>query len=89
MLSLFAALVTLAAVLLVLGATRSEDAALRAQGAPQRLRTGLASLQAALLVGPVSVLGALAGIGLPALSFSVYNRSARGDLPLRGSADRR
>ncbi len=41
----------------------------------------LGALQAALVATGASVVGALVGIGLPALSFSVYNGSDRGGLP--------
>lgn len=80
-LALLAALVTVAGVALALGATRTEDAVLWVQGAPEGTRASLGAIQALVLSGAASVLAAIVGIGLPALAFSVYNGSARGDLP--------
>lgn len=71
----------MAGVVLALGATRAEDAVLWVQGAPEGTRASLGAIQALVLSGAASVLAAIVGIGLPALAFSVYDRSARGGLP--------
>lgn len=81
-LGLLAVLVTLAGTVLALGSTRSQDRLLEMQGATIWLRARIGGLQAAVLSGSAAAFAALAGIGLPALSFAVYNGTARGELPM-------
>lgn len=76
-------LMAVAGVGLALGATRSEDLVLRAQGAPRALRSAIGAIQAAVLTGSSSVLAAAIGVGLPALAFRLYNgASTLPDIPL-------
>ncbi|MGH9235090.1 MAG: hypothetical protein ACRD0R_17325 [Acidimicrobiales bacterium] len=76
-------LMAVAGVGLALGATRSDDLVLRAQGAPRALRSAIGAIQAAVLTGSSSVLAAVMGVGLPALAFQVYNGgSTLPDIPL-------
>ncbi len=70
---------TVAGVALVLSSTRRQDAVLAVQGAPRALRAKAAAIQGLLLGGSASVVAASLGIGVPALTFAVYNSSA--DLP--------
>lgn len=79
-LGILAVLASLAGVMLLVGSTRSEDGVLLLQGAPPRLRSVLAAIQAGLMAGSASVLAAAVGIGLPAISFAAYG-SGRGELP--------
>lgn len=79
-LAALALLVTLAATVLALGWTRAEDAVLDLQGAGTGLRAALGAGQALVLAGSASAVGALAGIGLPAVGFRVYESKGY-DLP--------
>lgn len=80
-LAALALLVTLAGAVLALGWTRAEDAVLDLQGASAGLRAALGAVQALILAGSASLVAAAVGIGLTALSFTVYNAHGRGDLP--------
>jgi hypothetical protein len=75
-----ALVMTVAGVLLALGATRSDDVVLEVQGAPTGLRSSVSAIQAAVIAGSAAVFAALAGIGVPAAAFSIYNDREH-DLP--------
>lgn len=70
---------TVAVVVLAVGATRAEDELLRVQGAPELLRSAVGALQAAVLAGSAAILAAMVGIGMPAAAFRLHN--AGSDLP--------
>lgn len=72
-----AVLVALAGTLLVLGGGRSDDAVLLVQGASDRhrLTTGVVQTTTVALAG--TALGALVGLGVPALAFGLYNGRER------------
>ncbi|HEV7722661.1 MAG TPA: hypothetical protein VGO60_15320 [Iamia sp.] len=74
-----ALLVGVAGTVLVLGGSRAEDAVLEAQGAAPRTRVVVAAVQAGAVALTGSVLGGLAGIGLPALAMTAYNDGVRVD----------
>jgi hypothetical protein len=78
-LAALAVLMTVAGVLLALGATRSDDVVLEVQGAPTAVRSQVSAIQAAAVSVPAAVFAAVLGIGVPALAFGIYNRST--DLP--------
>lgn len=78
-----ALLVTLGAVVLVLGATRADDAVLDLQGARPGLRAGIGSIQAGLIAGTASLLAAIVGVVLPAVAFATFAaHSDQPDIPL-------
>jgi len=68
-----AVLVTLAATALTLARSRGEDALLEVQGAPAAFRVRTAAVQAAVVAAAGSVLGLVAGIGIPVIAMAVYN----------------
>lgn len=70
---------TVAVVVLAIGATRAEDEVLRVQGAPEPLRSAVGALQGAVLAGSAAILAAMVGIGMPAAAFRLHN--AGSDLP--------
>lgn len=74
-----AVLMTVAGVLLALGATRSDDVVLEVQGAPTGVRSRVSAIQAAAVSVPAALVAATLGIGVPALAFEIYNGST--DLP--------
>lgn len=74
-----ALLVAVAGAVLVLGGSRAEDAVLEAQGAEPRTRVLVAAVQAGAVALTGSVLGGIAGIGLPALAMASYNDGERLD----------
>lgn len=69
-------LITLAAVFLALGAGRRDDVILEIQGAPDRLRSSVAAIQAGVITTSATVLAALLGTVVPAACFALYNRGA-------------
>jgi len=78
-----AALMTVAVVVLAIGATRAEDEVLQVQGAPELLRSAVGALQAAVLAGSAAILAAMVGIGMPAAAFRLHNAgSEQPDIPL-------
>lgn len=72
-----AVLVALAGTLLVVGGARSEDAVLVVQGAPDRHRVATAAVQTTTVALAGTVLGAIVGLGVPALAFALYNGRER------------
>ncbi|HMJ78511.1 MAG TPA: FtsX-like permease family protein, partial [Iamia sp.] len=78
-LAVAALLVCVAGTILVLGGSRAEDAVLEAQGAEPRTRVVVAAVQAGAVALTASVLGGLAGIGLPVLAMTSYNDRDRVD----------
>ena len=78
-LAALAVLMTVAGVLLALGATRSDDVVLEVQGAPTGVRSQVSAIQAAAVSVPAALFAVALGIGVPALAFRVYNGST--DLP--------
>lgn len=77
-------LMTVAGVLLALGATRADDVVLEVQGAPVGFRSAISALQAGAVAGSAAAFAALSGIGVPALAFAIYNGREGGlpDIPL-------
>ena len=82
-LAALAVLMTVAAVLLALGAARSDDVVLEVQGAPTGMRSAVSAIQAAALATSAAAFAAVAGIGIPALAFRIYDQDAElPDIPL-------
>jgi hypothetical protein len=82
-LAALAVLMTVAGVLLALGAARSDDVVLEVQGAPTGMRSAVSAIQAAALATSAAVFAAVAGIGIPALAFRIYDQDAElPDIPL-------
>jgi hypothetical protein len=72
-----AVLVALAGTLLVVGGARSDDAVLLVQGAPDRHRVTTAVVQTATVALAGTLLGAVVGLGVPALAIRLYNGRSR------------
>ena len=82
-LAALAVLMTVAGVLLALGAARSDDIMLEVQGAPTGMRSVVSAVQAAAVSTSAAAFAAVAGIGTPALAFRIYNQDAElPDIPL-------
>jgi hypothetical protein len=82
-LAALAVLMTVAGVLLALGAARSDDVVLEVQGAPTGMRSAVSAIQAAAVATSAAAFAAVAGIGIPALAFRIYNQDAElPDIPL-------
>ncbi len=79
MVAVLPVLMTVAAVVLGLTATRRERSVLDVQGAPPRLRSAVAGLQGAVVGASASLVAGLFGIGMPAAAFAIYGRGT--DLP--------
>lgn len=72
-----ALLVALAGTLLVTGGTRAEDAVLVVQGAPTSFRVAAAAVQTGVVAAAGAALGAVVGVGVPAVAIGLYNGRGR------------